>query len=169
ELYRILITGPGDGVEGVDAGDLATAEVTQDAVPATTGNGEGVREARTRSASPKTSDAAAAHALTAAATGNRAGGRGAGGRVGRAGASHMDGMIGSVPPSPELIARVEALPPIKDEPKVGIAQARAGDTKFTLSKLLKPIALALVAGLVLNGLDAVANLALPALVRGGIN
>src|SRR6202012_2205926 len=25
ELYRILITGPGDGVEGVDAGDLATA------------------------------------------------------------------------------------------------------------------------------------------------
>ena len=171
ELYRILITGPGDGVEGVDAGDLATAEVTPDAVPAGAGNGEGVREARTRSASPKTSEAAAAHALAAAsgsgAAGNR--GRAAGGRVGRAGASHMDGMIGSVPPSPELLERVEALPPIKDEPKVGIAQARAGDTRFTLSKLLKPIALALVAGLVLNGLDAVAGLALPALVRGGIN
>jgi ATP-binding cassette subfamily B protein len=173
ELYRILITGPGDGVEGVDAGDLATAEVTPDAVPAAAGNGEGVREARTRSAAPKTSEAAAGHALTAAAaigngaTGNR--GRAVGGRVGRAGASHMDGMIGSVPPSPELLERVEALPPIKDEPKVGIAQARAGDTRFTLSKLLKPIALALVAGLVLNGLDAVAGLALPALVRGGIN
>jgi ATP-binding cassette subfamily B protein len=168
ELYRILITGPGDGVEGVDAGDLATAEVTPAAVLAGAGNGEGVREARTRSASPKTSEAAAAHALTAAAaTGNR--GRAAGGRAGRAGASHMDGMIGSVPPSPELLARVEALPPIKDEPKVGLAQARAGDTKFTLSKLLKPIALALVAGLVLNGLDATAGLALPALVRGGIN
>jgi len=171
ELYRILITGPGDGVEGVDAGDLATAEVTPDAVPAGAGNGEGVREARTRSASPKTSEAAAAHALAAAsgsgAAGNR--GRAAGGRVGRAGASHMDGMIGSVPPSPELLERVEALPPIKDEPKVGLAQARAGDTRFTLSKLLKPIALALVAGLVLNGLDAVAGLALPALVRGGIN
>jgi ATP-binding cassette subfamily B protein len=170
ELYRILITGPGDGVEGVDAGDLATAEVTPDAVPAAAGNGEGVREARTRSAAPKTSEAAAAHVLTAAAaTGNRAGGRAVGGRAGRAGASHMDGMIGSVPPSPELLERVEALPPIKDEPKVGIAQARAGDTRFTLSKLLKPIALALVAGLVLNGLDAVAGLALPALVRGGIN
>ena len=52
ELYRILITGPGDGVEGVDAGDLATAEVTPDAVPAAAGNGEGVREARTRSAAP---------------------------------------------------------------------------------------------------------------------
>ena len=81
----------------------------------------------------------------------------------------MDGMIGSVPPSPELLARVAALPPVKDEPKVPLAQARAGDTSFTLRKLLKPIAIALVAGLVLNGLDAAANLALPALVRGGIN
>ena len=81
----------------------------------------------------------------------------------------MDGMIGSVPPSPELLARVAALPPVKDEPKVGLAQARAGDTAFSLRKLLKPITVALVAGLVLNGLDAVANLALPALVRGGIN
>jgi ATP-binding cassette subfamily B protein len=173
ELYRILITGPGDGVEGVDAGDLATAKVTPDAVRARVGNGEGVREARTRSASPRTSEATAAPALTATsaagngAAGNR--GRAVGGRAGRAGASHMDGMIGSVPPSPELLARVEALPPIKDQPKVNIAQARAGDTRFTLSKLLKPIALALVAGLVLNGLDAVAGLALPALVRGGIN
>jgi ATP-binding cassette subfamily B protein len=81
----------------------------------------------------------------------------------------MDGMIGSVPPSPELLAKVEALPPIKDKPKVDLAQARAGDTAFTLRKLLKPIAIALVAGLVLDGLDAAANLALPALVRGGID
>jgi ATP-binding cassette subfamily B protein len=81
----------------------------------------------------------------------------------------MDGMIGSVPPSPELLARVEALPPVKDKPRVRLAQARAGDTAFTLRKLLRPIAWALVAGLVLNGLDAGANLALPALVRGGIN
>ncbi len=170
ELYRILITGPGDGVEGVDAGDLATAEVTLDAIPAGTVNGGAGREARTRSGSPKTSDVAAARALTATpATGNGAAGRGAGGRVGRAGGSHMDGMIGSVPPSPELLARVEALPPIKDKPKVGLAQARAGDTRFTLGKLLKPIAVALLAGLVLSGLDAAASLALPALVRGGIN
>jgi ATP-binding cassette subfamily B protein len=78
-------------------------------------------------------------------------------------------MIGSVPPSPELLAMVDALPPVKDKPKVDIARARAGDTAFTLRKLLKPIAVALVAGLVLDGLDAAANLALPALVRGGID
>jgi ATP-binding cassette subfamily B protein len=176
ELYRILITGPGDGVEGVDAGDMATAQTTQaiasvpDADPAGQGNGHGGRQARTRSGSPITSDVAAARALTAAPAAARgSAGRAVGGRVGRAGASHMDGMIGSIPPSPALLARVEALPPIKDEPKVGIAQARKGDTAFTLRKLLKPIAVALVAGLVLNGLDAAANLALPALVRGGIN
>ena len=81
----------------------------------------------------------------------------------------MDGMIGSVPPSPELLAKVEALPPIKDEPNVELAAARASDHNFTLRKLLKPIALALIFGLVLDGLDAAAGLALPALVRGGID
>jgi ATP-binding cassette subfamily B protein len=81
----------------------------------------------------------------------------------------MDGMIGSVPPSPELLAKVDALPPIKDEPNVELAAARRAERNFTLRKLLKPIALALTFGLVLDGLDAAAGLALPALVRGGID
>jgi ATP-binding cassette, subfamily B, bacterial len=172
ELYRILITGPGEGVEGADAGDLATAQAADGQDPAFGGNGLGKRGTRDRSGSPKAFNGAAQANAPAPATGSGAAGRATGGRVGRvgrAGATHMDGMIGSVPPSPDLLARVEALPPIKDEPKVGLAQARAGDPGFTLRKLLKPIALALVAGLVLNGLDAAANLALPALVRGGIN
>jgi ATP-binding cassette subfamily B protein len=181
ELYRILITGPGDGVEGADAGDLATAQAVDRGVPVTAvrggeqvlpgqqGNGGADGESRTRSGS-LVSDAAASRALTAApAIGRGNANRTTGGRAGRAGSSHMDGMIGSVPPSPELLAKVDALPPLKDKPKVDIAQARAGDTAFTLRKLLKPIAVALVAGLVLDGLDAAANLALPALVRGGID
>ncbi len=173
ELYRILITGPGDGVEGVDAGDLTTArEAGAQAAPGVARSGTRGGRARNRSGSSLSSDVAAARALTGtSAIGPRAGAaaRVGGGRAGRAGASHMDGMIGSVPPSPELIAKVEALPPVKDTPKVGIVQARAGDTQFTLRKLLKPIAVALTAGLVLDGLDAAANLALPALVRGGID
>jgi ATP-binding cassette subfamily B protein len=182
ELYRILITGPGDGVEGADAGDLATAQLSLDAQalpespadPAATANDDAAREARTRSGSPKFSDAAATRALAATPAIGRAGGgaRAGGGRGGRGGIGRggtMDGMIGSVPPSPELLAKVEALPPIKDKPKVDLAAARAGDTAFTLRKLLKPIAIALIAGLVLDGLDAAANLALPALVRGGID
>jgi len=82
---------------------------------------------------------------------------------------HMGGTFESLPPSPELLARVAALPPARDVPDVDIPQARAADRHFTLRRLLKPIAAALIIGLILDGLDAVAGLALPALVRGGID
>ena len=87
-----------------------------------------------------------------------------------AGASrNLWGTFESLPPSPELLARVAALPPARDVPDVDIAQARTADRHFTLRRLLKPIAAALVIGLILDGLDAVAGLALPALVRNGID
>jgi ATP-binding cassette subfamily B protein len=185
ELYRALITGPGDDVEGIDAGELpglapanAFDSVTVDAagvvVAGENGHQTGRAKSRVRSISG-VSERAAARALAASAA---SAGRGVGAVAGRGAArgrgaagrgTTMDGMIGSVPPSPELLAKVEALPPIKDEPRVELAAARASDQKFTLRKLLKPIALALVFGLVLDGLDAAAGLALPALVRGGID
>ena len=184
ELYRVLITGPGDDVEGIDAGmlpvtpadafDSVTVETTGVVVAADNGHGNGKAKSRVRSISGVSERAATrALAASAATAGGRlgaVGGRGAArgrGGVGRGG--NLDGMIGSVPPSPELLAKVEALPPIKDEPNVELAGARASDHHFTLRKLLKPIALALVFGLVLDGLDAAAGLALPALVRGGID
>ena len=61
------------------------------------------------------------------------------------------------------------LPPASDTPDVAVAQARAGDRHFTLRRLLRPLAAALIIGLILDGLDAVAGLALPALVRNGID
>ncbi|HEX6527519.1 MAG TPA: ABC transporter ATP-binding protein [Streptosporangiaceae bacterium] len=79
------------------------------------------------------------------------------------------GDMESLPASPELLAAVEALPPVKDEPRVDIARARAADRRLNLRRLLKPLAIALIAGLVLDGLDALASLALPALVRNGID
>ena len=164
ELYRLLISGPGDDAEGTDAGELPAGEAADTAGGSNDGAGTG---ATVRSGYPER--AAAAGSLAASAgTATGRGGRGRANR-GAAGSTHMDGMIGSVPPSPELLAKVEALPPVKDKPKVDDAQARAADRHFTLRKLLKPIAVALIAGLVLDGLDAAANLALPALVRGGID
>ncbi|HUN35708.1 MAG TPA: ABC transporter ATP-binding protein [Trebonia sp.] len=148
ELYRTLISGPGDDAEGLDAGQLPAVAAGADA-------GSGGGRGRDRSAL----------VVNGQAPGKRGRGRGTGG----GGAGPMDGMIGSVPPSAELLAAVEALPPASDKPKVSIAQARAGDRNFALRKLLKPLAIALVAGLVLDGLDTAANLALPALVRGGID
>jgi ATP-binding cassette, subfamily B, bacterial len=96
------------------------------------------------------------------------GGRGRG-RAGATGAGNVSGTFESLPPSPELLAKVAALPPASDVPDVDISQARAADRHFTLRRLLQPIAFALIIGLVLDGLDAVAGLALPALVRNGID
>jgi ATP-binding cassette, subfamily B, bacterial len=79
------------------------------------------------------------------------------------------GTFESLPPSPELLAQVAALRPASDVPDIDIARARAGDRHFTLRRLLKPLAAALVIGLILDGLDALAGLALPALVRNGID
>jgi ATP-binding cassette, subfamily B, bacterial len=75
----------------------------------------------------------------------------------------------ALPPSPELVAKVEALPPAQDRPEVSNDVARAPDPRFTLRRLLRPVALALLGGLILDGLDAVAGVAFPALVRGGVD
>jgi ATP-binding cassette subfamily B protein len=167
ELYRTLISGPGDDAEGLDAGEAPAVAPRSDA-RASRGRG------RDRSA-PVLNSRAAGDPMGRAGGGPGGGGagrglagRGTGGR-GAGATARMDGMIGSVPPSEELLAAVDALPPANDKPKVNIAQARAGDRSFALRKLLKPLAIALVAGLVLDGLDTAANLALPALVRGGID
>jgi ATP-binding cassette subfamily B protein len=91
------------------------------------------------------------------------------GAAARATQAQVYGTFDSMPPSPELLARVAALPPAQDEPQVDIPRARAADRHFTLRRLLRPLAAALAIGLILDGLDALAGLALPALVRNGID
>jgi ATP-binding cassette, subfamily B, bacterial len=83
--------------------------------------------------------------------------------------SQVWGTFDSMPPTPELLAQVAALPPASDVPQVDVAQARAADRRFSLRRLLRPLAAALAIGLILDGLDALAGLALPALVRSGID
>jgi ATP-binding cassette, subfamily B, bacterial len=107
-----------------------------------------------------------AMATAAAAGGGRRGHRAA---TANANMGPVTAAFASLPPSPELIAQVEALPPANDRPGVDLDQARAGDRHFSLRRLLRPLAAALVIGLILDGLDAVAGLALPALVRNGID
>jgi ATP-binding cassette, subfamily B, bacterial len=143
ELYRMLISGPGN-----DDVDLAVEHVqSRERAIAGTVFADGATRA-------------GAAALTAGARGNAARAIGAG---------NMTGMLASLPPSPELIAAVNKLPPVKDHPQVDVDRARAADRQFSLGRLLKPLTIALIIGLVLDGLDAVAGLALPALVRNGID
>jgi ATP-binding cassette, subfamily B, bacterial len=185
-LYQVLISGPGDDAEGLDAGDAVgyasqSAETADAAVNGAAVNGSrqpALAAGATIRSEDKFSERANTRALANSAASTTGLGRAGGGAAafgrGRSGArggggNRMDGMIGSVPPSPELLAKVAALPPVKDKPKVDTLQARQSDHHFTLRKLLRPILVALIAGLVLDGLDAAASLALPALVRGGID
>jgi ATP-binding cassette subfamily B protein len=151
-LYRMLLSGPGDDAEGIDAGELEYYEATR-ADPS--GDGQVTAELWDESKAPGGGALArAAPGRTDQVPGLR---------------SELSGMVGSLPPTPELLTQVDALPPIRDLPDVNKQQARADDGHFTLRRLLRPVAVAMVAGLVLDGLDALAGLALPALMRNGID
>ncbi len=158
-LYRLLLSGPGDDAEGVDAGELAYYENAAGAAA------PGDTQVRSDGITPSLWGEAARNSTTA-----RGGlGNGAGARAAAAAGGSWSGMLAGVPPSPELLDQVDALPPARDVPGVDTDVARAPEAAFTLRRLLRPFMIALVAGLLLDGLDALAGLALPALVRGGID
>ncbi|HWF81077.1 MAG TPA: ABC transporter ATP-binding protein [Streptosporangiaceae bacterium] len=165
-LYRLLLSGPGDDAEGVDAGELAYYE-SDDRWKAVNGAGK----------SDVTTSLWPAHLAPSAQVDGDAGlgpaagpGRQAAVAAARFSVKTVDGgMLAGLPPTPELLAKVAALPPANDRPDVDQAFARAADSRFSLRRLLRPFAVALVAGLILDGLDAIAGVALPWLMRGGID
>ncbi len=211
-LYRLLLAGPGDDAEGIDAGEVAcysddasrraadlaaqaaqadrgpeaAAGVTRSLWPTATAGDPAA--ARAPSQAPDTpgdaGDAGAAAVPGAVPVMNGANGLTAGAAAGRGmrpgygarargslrgGGGAATSMLADVPPTPELLAKVAALPPADDVPNVSRSWSRAPDPHFTLRRLLKPFAVALVAGLVLDGLDALASIAMPLLVRNGID
>ncbi|MGH3302748.1 MAG: ABC transporter ATP-binding protein, partial [Streptosporangiaceae bacterium] len=100
------------------------------------------------------------------------GGRGGGAAqrgVSLTGGATGGGWLAGVPASPELLAKVAALPPADESPGVDQAFARAPEQHFTLRRLLRPFAIALLIGLILDALDAIASTVMPLLVRGGID
>ncbi|HUY52329.1 MAG TPA: ABC transporter ATP-binding protein [Streptosporangiaceae bacterium] len=192
-LYRQLITGPDDDAEGTDAAELAgyqRASMRNTDGDAATGGGRAASGDITPRLWPRDQagdspgPAAPADSLAAAFPaqlaglgslpgavrpgGREVGARGrAGGRGG--GTGGMSSMMAGIPPSPRLLAQVAALPPASDKPDVDLGWARAAAPRFTLRQVLRPFALGLIIGLVLDALDALASLAMPALVRGGID
>jgi len=183
--YRLLLAGPGDDAEGVDAGELdyyrneadrdaaaclvapGRGKITPSLWPATSLAGAGALT----EAIPPAPDAAGASIGRGMIPGGAGATRGGGAQQGAAltGGPMGGGWLAGVPASPELLARIEALPPATDRPDVDESFARAPDPRFTLRKLLRPFAIALLIGLVLDGLDAIANTVMPLLVRGGID
>ena len=178
-LYRLLLSGPGEDVEGIDAGELAYYE-NDEAPSAGRAGGAGTGGAATGGAATggaATGGAATGGAATAGgvtpglwdAAKAPAGMARAQDPAAAGGGHGYHGAMGNLPPTPELLGQVGALPPARDMPQVDQQYARAGDRNFTLTKLLRPLAVAMLAGLILDGLDALASLTLPALVRNGID
>ena len=145
-LFRLLLGGPGEDVEGIDAGELCSEPAVDAAVV------DGVTPAlwqRPERAVSSTSQVTAA--------GGRPGGMGGGG--------FLDG----VPATPQLLASVAALPPATDQPAVDESGARAADPAFGLRRLLRPLRAPFALGIGLIGLDTLLQLVLPSLVRTGID
>ncbi|HEY2278354.1 MAG TPA: ABC transporter transmembrane domain-containing protein, partial [Streptosporangiaceae bacterium] len=163
-LYRMLLSGPGDDVEGIDAGELAyyedaeAAELDEAAGVSSAAGAAGAGFGEVDGVTAELWDKSKAPAGVTRES-RQLGGPGGG----------YQGAIASAPPSPQLLAQVAALPPARDVPQVDQASARAGDRHFTLRRLLRPLAFAMTVGLILDGLDALATLALPALIRNGID
>ncbi len=110
------------------------------------------------------------------------------GRGGGGGAGPGSGMMAALQATPELLARVDALPPGTDRPPVdslppavaarlAAADPPAGPSKrrrpptgrFSLRSSLRPFRSLFVWSLLLVALDAAAGLALPVLVKGGVD
>ncbi|MEW2128066.1 ABC transporter ATP-binding protein [Streptomyces sp. NPDC007259] len=79
------------------------------------------------------------------------------------------GVLGSAPPTPELLAGLARLPLPAADPKVPTEQAVAADAHFGLGVLLRPFRLPLLLGLLLVALDAGAQITVPVLVRYGVD
>ncbi|CUU60648.1 ATP-binding cassette, subfamily B [Parafrankia irregularis] len=72
-------------------------------------------------------------------------------------------------PTPELLARVAALPPVRDVATVDLAVESQPDPEFSLLRLLRRFRRPLLVGLLLVIGDAAAGLAGPVLVKTGVD
>jgi len=71
--------------------------------------------------------------------------------------------------TPELLAKVAALPPIRDEAEVDVARESRRQRDFSLFRLLREFRRPMLIGLLLVVLDALAGLAGPILVKTGVD
>jgi ATP-binding cassette subfamily B protein len=152
-LYRLLLAGPGDDVEGIDAHDEPTVGVAGVA-------GNGVTPSAWPAVATDASGASLPVGVAPIAMGPGLRGMGGGGHA---------SWMGALAPTPELLAKVEALRAANDDPGVDVAAESRHDPSFSLRRFIRPYRRGLLAGLVLVVLDAAATLAGPILIRQGID
>ncbi|MEV5879709.1 ABC transporter ATP-binding protein [Streptomyces sp. NPDC052101] len=80
-----------------------------------------------------------------------------------------DQALSGTPATPQLLARVDALPPATDTPDIDEARAVRREDSYGLRRLLRGFGLPLLLSLLLVAADAGAGLLLPVLIRHGID
>jgi ATP-binding cassette subfamily B protein len=148
-LYRTLLTGLEDN-EGGAAGDRIEALAAVSASGVT-------RSAWT--AAPRKERPGIFNSRSIGAPSLGAGIGGGGGGQWRA----------NLAPTPELLARVDALPPVRDLPTVDLDVEARRQPHFSLGRIFSEFRRPLLLGLLLVVLDAVASLAGPVLIKIGID
>ncbi|QUF02624.1 ABC transporter ATP-binding protein [Actinosynnema pretiosum subsp. pretiosum] len=78
-------------------------------------------------------------------------------------------LAGGAPPTPELVERVRTLPPATEEPRLPGEDPSAPDPGFRLLRLLRPVRWSMVAVGALLLVDTALAIALPNLVRIGVD
>ncbi|MBO0843943.1 MAG: ABC transporter ATP-binding protein [Nocardioides sp.] len=148
--YRELLTGL-DEEAARAIGDSIETLSQVDVTPSAWTRGTGDRAEAVRSASER-----------AAARISRAPSLGAG--LGGGGSWRLN-----LAPTPELLARVAALPPVRDRFEPDLERATAPDPQFSMRRLVHEFRWSFGLGLLLVVLDAVAGLAGPYLVKIGVD
>ncbi len=159
-LYRMLLSGPGDDAEGIDAIEERIEDDTRvDGITPSAWRGLADDELRSAQIADRT--------RTASPAGMRFGGPGGGG--GGGGAAGGAAWGGALAPTPELLAQVDALEPADADPHVDVAFEGAPAPGFSFLAFLKRYRGWLIVGMFLVALDAVCTLAGPLLVRYGLD
>nr|WP_221219678.1 ABC transporter ATP-binding protein [Prauserella isguenensis] len=151
-LYRELVSGPGDDAE--EPGHRVPPQPGEGGITPELWPRTHTDRANTDPAEAETSPRPAV-STTAPATG-RGGGPG--------GHASLD-----LPPTPELLDRVQALPPATDRPDLGDLDPTAPDPRFRLASLLRPVRGLLAAVIAFVAIDALATIAVPALYQRGVD
>ncbi|WKX70433.1 ABC transporter ATP-binding protein [Streptomyces sp. XD-27] len=81
----------------------------------------------------------------------------------------MAGALAGMPATPELLTKVAALPPATDTPDIDEDAAERPEKAYGLRRLLRGFGTPLAFALLLVGIDALAGLLLPVLIRHGID
>lgn len=157
-VYRGLLTGLDEDVAEAVAGRVEALSARAGGTTASAWRGES-------SASPGSSSNTAATRFGAAGLGTA----NLGGGLGKPGGVRGGAMGKSLAPTPQLLAQVAKLRPVRDRADVDLDREARHVRGFTLRKLLREFRLPLLLGLVLVVLDALAAIAGPVLVKNGID